>query len=78
VRLIGRDRELGELAAHTGVVGLVGEPGIGKTRLLDALAAHCERWTVLRGAATEFETDVPLAPFAELVEEPAGTLPAER
>ena len=78
VRLIGRDRELRELAAHEGVVGLAGEPGIGKTRLLEELAARWAPRTVLRGAATEFETDVPFAPFAELFDEPSGMLPAER
>ena len=75
MRLIGRDRELGELAAYEGVVGLAGEPGIGKSRLLEELGARCGGRTVLGGAATEFETDVPFAAFAELFDSRAASCP---
>ena len=68
--LIGRDVEWAVLLralALTGeaaqVVEVVGEPGIGKTRVLAELAAHARRegLRTLTGRATEFEQEVPLA-----------------
>jgi DNA-binding NarL/FixJ family response regulator len=67
--LIGRDAELGRLqaaldglaAGPSPVYEIVGEPGIGKTRLIAELTgrAHERRHLVLAGQAAEFETDVP-------------------
>ena len=46
-RLIGRDRELAALLAALGerdsrCIAVVGEAGIGKTRLLDEVVAHAD------------------------------------
>jgi hypothetical protein len=65
--LIGRDRELGILAGFLeqaavegGAFLLVGEPGAGKTALLDAAADAAEQagTRVLRAAGVEFEADL--------------------
>src|SRR5947209_11709293 len=73
--LIGRHRESASLwhyveAAVNGRVGVVfiaGEPGIGKTRLLDSIAGQAaEKGTlVLRGGASEAEGMPPYLPFLE-------------
>src|SRR5439155_26349212 len=73
--LVGRARELdlleGQLAAaaegRAGVAFISGEPGIGKTCLLDALAVRAARGgaTVLRGGASEAEGMPPYLPFLE-------------
>jgi len=74
-QIIGRQRELTSIwnqyeAARSGcarVTLLVGELGIGKTRLLDELAAHAieDGATVLRGSASEAEGMPPYLPFLE-------------
>jgi DNA-binding SARP family transcriptional activator len=75
--LIGRDAELRELVAtwgraaagRTSFVLITGEPGIGKTRLVDELVAVCRRG----GAATvatrayEAEGDRPYGPVLDLL-----------
>jgi hypothetical protein len=67
VTLIGRDRELEILmrflehaATDGGAFVLVGEPGAGKTALLDAAADAAEEagTGVLRAAGAEFEADL--------------------
>lgn len=73
--LIGRQRELAQLqqrfadaaAGHMTVALVSGEPGIGKTRLLDEIAAraHAAGARALRGAATEAEGMPPYLPFLE-------------
>lgn len=73
--LVGRQREFASLwrqfeAAAEGRAGVVlaaGEPGIGKTRLLEVLAARATRAgaTVLRGGASEAEGMPPYLPFVE-------------
>ncbi len=63
--LIGRDRELGELtgtwaraaAGEPGVVLIVGEAGIGKTRLAKALAAEAASGGAMVLAARCYETE---------------------
>ncbi len=74
-RLIGRDAEYAslwrefELAAggQTRVAFVSGEPGIGKTHLLDTVAAGAERRgaRALRGGASEAEGMPPYLPFLE-------------
>src|SRR3954471_23457148 len=73
--LVGRQRELATLWAQfeeagrgrTRVALIGGEPGIGKTRLLNALAARAAAAgaTVLRGGASDAEGMPPYLPFLE-------------
>jgi DNA-binding NarL/FixJ family response regulator len=73
--LIGRQRELALLhdmlaraqIGHCRVLLLRGEPGIGKTRLLDAMTMQTaqSRITVLRGGASDADGMPPYLPFLE-------------
>jgi predicted ATPase len=78
-RLVGRTNELEALEQvldeldrdRSGAVELVGEPGIGKTRLLRELAARAERrgHLVLSGSASELERDLPFSVFVDALDE---------
>jgi class 3 adenylate cyclase/tetratricopeptide (TPR) repeat protein len=91
-RFVGRERERAALeaaleAAVAGdgrVVGLVGEPGVGKSRLAHEFAEHCaaEGISLQRARAVAHGREVPLLPVLELMratlgvddsEEPAST-----
>ena len=73
--LTGRQRELHEFwnlfeastAGHAHVVFVSGEPGIGKTRLLNEMAERAEQSgaLVLRGGASEAEGMPPYLAFLE-------------
>ncbi|KAF4406578.1 AAA family ATPase [Streptomyces lycii] len=74
--LVGRDREFGELATFLdraatdgATVLLTGEPGVGKTALLDATAelAVAKGTRVVRGSGVEYETDISFAGLHQLV-----------
>jgi DNA-binding CsgD family transcriptional regulator len=73
--LIGReqerlaiDRVLAEArTGRSGVVALVGEPGIGKTALLEHTIVAAEGMRALRARGIESEADVPFAGLAELL-----------
>jgi ATP/maltotriose-dependent transcriptional regulator MalT len=77
--LVGRAEELGTLddllaAADGGrplAVEVVGEPGIGKTRLLAELVnrADAAGHLVLSGAASELERDLPFGVFVDALDE---------
>ncbi|MEU7898717.1 AAA family ATPase [Nonomuraea sp. NPDC049152] len=82
--LHGREGELRAVdellrQARTGASGVLlirGEPGIGKSSLLDHAEAAAEGFTVLRGAGVESETELPFAglhllllPVLDLVDE---------
>jgi predicted ATPase len=77
--LVGRERELTTLAGlldlarsgQNGVVLVVGEPGIGKTRLLLELArrARADEWHVLLGHAYDSAGMPPYLPFIEALRE---------
>src|SRR6201987_5784159 len=80
----GRRPELAELARALGrltnhqpwVIQLVGEPGIGKSRLLAELARQAEvgRCLVLIGRAAEFEQDVPFGAILDALNDHLGAL----
>jgi tetratricopeptide (TPR) repeat protein len=84
--LVGRDRELAELTAaweraaggEPGVVMVVGEAGIGKTRLAEALAAEVASAgaTVLQSRCYETERSLFLQPVVEAVLPAVTGLPA--
>jgi DNA-binding CsgD family transcriptional regulator/tetratricopeptide (TPR) repeat protein len=76
--LVGREREISALGeaisalrrGDGGVVHIVGEAGIGKSRLLLEARelADRARHLVLSGRATEFERDYPFAPFVDALD----------
>jgi|CXWL01.1.fsa_nt_gi class 3 adenylate cyclase/tetratricopeptide (TPR) repeat protein len=75
---VGRDAEMSKLKAklaeartgHGGLVMLVGEPGIGKSRMIDEFteSARNDGAAVLIGACFEGEWSPPYAPFVEAIE----------
>ena len=73
--LLGRETErlaLDRLLAEaqegrSGVLALVGEPGIGKTALLDYAAERAEGMQLLRARGVESEAEIPFAGLAELL-----------
>ena len=78
-QIVGRAEQLGFLDAalteldrrRRAAVVLVGEPGIGKTRLLAELAGHAENGghLVLSGSASELERDLPFWVFVDALDE---------
>ena len=76
--VVGRERELGQLEAALDVldgggpacVTLEGEPGIGKTRLLEELRSRAEArgHIVLSGAAAEFERELPFSVWVDALD----------
>jgi len=78
-RLVGRASELASLDEALEALGgdvcpaimLVGEPGIGKTRLLREMAARAEGhdFLVLSGSASELERDLPFSVFVDALDE---------
>ncbi|MDA0166068.1 DUF2791 family P-loop domain-containing protein [Solirubrobacter ginsenosidimutans] len=86
--VIGRERELARLrqaldalqAGAPGVVAVVGEPGIGKSRLLRALRedADARGLVVLKGRAAEFERDLPYGALVDALDEHLRTLDPPR
>jgi DNA-binding CsgD family transcriptional regulator len=84
--LLGRERERQELEAvlagarlnRSGVVVLAGEPGIGKTALIDCAAAVAEGggMRILRARGIESEARVPFAGLLELLRPALGALDA--
>jgi ATP/maltotriose-dependent transcriptional regulator MalT len=86
--LVGRSAELESLEhaldtverGSSGAIELVGEPGIGKTRLLAELAARAELrgHLVLSGAASELERDLPFSVFVHALDEYVESLDSDR
>src|SRR3954466_10103919 len=69
-RLLAEARE-----GRSGVLALVGEPGIGKTALLDyAISEAAEAMRVLRARGIESEAAVPFAGLAELLRPALGAI----
>jgi predicted ATPase len=77
--LVGRQAEVDTLdhaldmldRAQSSALAVVGEPGIGKTRLLAELAVRAEDrgWLVVSGSAGELERDLPYWVFVDALEE---------
>src|SRR3954452_15099625 len=77
--LVGRTRELDSVdrllaqisEGRFAALELIGEPGIGKTRLLAELAAHADArgHLVLSGCAGELERDLPFWIFVDALDE---------
>jgi tetratricopeptide (TPR) repeat protein len=84
---VGRQAELDTLLAllemarhgHGGLALVAGEPGVGKTRLVQEIAnrAVMQRWRVIYGRATEMEGAPPYLPFVEALREYADACPIE-
>ncbi len=80
--LLGRERERAEIElalerARSGVsasLGIVGEPGIGKTALLDDAAGRADGMRLLRARGIESEAEIPFASLLELVRPAVGLL----
>src|SRR5215813_4895864 len=82
--LIGRASELAELdrgldqleAGQPWFVQIVGEPGIGKSRLLQELTrrARARDYLVLAGRAAEFEQDLPFAVLRDACNDYLGSI----
>src|SRR5262245_28605785 len=73
-RLLGRSKDCGVLdrlldgarAGHSGVLVLRGEPGVGKTALLDYLAGSATGCRVVRAAGAESEVELAFAGLHQL------------
>jgi transcriptional regulator with AAA-type ATPase domain/tetratricopeptide (TPR) repeat protein len=59
------------------VVGIVGEPGIGKSRLLVEFRQRCTGLTVLRGACASYGSGIPYLPVLGLLRDGCGLSGAE-
>ena len=85
--LVGRSRELSSFddllveldGGRPSAVVLVGEPGIGKTRLLAELEARADAGRlVLSGAASELERDLPFSVVVDALDEHLRGIEPER
>jgi ATP/maltotriose-dependent transcriptional regulator MalT len=82
--LVGRARELAEMDRALGrlatgqpwLIQFIGEPGIGKSRLLAELGARAEDrgYLVLDGRAAEFERDIPFGLIVDALNDYLGSL----
>ena len=87
-QLVGRSAEIGSLERaldrlgrrEAGCVELVGEPGIGKTRLLGELCARADErgHLVLTGRGAEYERDVPFGLVVDALDDYLGSLDRNR
>ena len=72
---VGRERELAVLTAalapvrmgYGTLVELIGEPGIGKSRLADELEEHCTEMQKLNARCEQYESATPYHPFRPLL-----------
>ncbi len=82
--LVGRDPELARIdlvlerarAGDSATLVLIGEPGIGKTALLDYAGQRAHGMAVLRARGIESEAQIPFASLLELIRPALGTLDA--
>jgi class 3 adenylate cyclase/tetratricopeptide (TPR) repeat protein len=83
--LVGREREMETLlsaceSARKRVgcfIEVVGEAGMGKTRLVDELRTHCEGVTWLSAACEQYESSTPYFAFRHLLRALVGIEPGE-
>jgi DNA-binding CsgD family transcriptional regulator len=81
--LVGRDSERQAIArlladarvGTSGVLAVVGEPGIGKTALLEEAAASATTMRVIRARGIESEAEIPFAGLLELLRPVLGVVP---
>ena len=83
-RLVGRDEELASLeralgsleSRHSLVLQIVGEPGIGKTRLINELCRRADERGLLafEGRASEFGRDEPFGVFVDALDDYLASL----
>ncbi len=80
--LVGRERERGDLervlerarSGESASLALVGEPGIGKTALLEHAAERASGMQLLRARGVESEAQIPFASLLELLRPALGAL----
>ena len=87
-QIVGRAAELESLETvlaelprdGSAVLEIVGEPGIGKTTLLEELGARADArgWLVLAGSASELEGDLPFGVFVDALDEYVSGLEPRR
>src|SRR5690242_15995280 len=80
-RFVGREREMAALCAQLeraaggegGVALIGGEPGVGKTRLAEELAAEARQrsFVTMLGHCYDMEGGLPYQPFTEVLEHTA-------
>ncbi len=83
--LVGREREMETLFSACesawkgsgGFIEMVGEAGIGKTRLVDELRAYCEGMGYLSTACEQYEASTPYFAFRRLLSALVGIEPEE-
>ncbi len=82
--LVGRDTERGVIErllagariGQSGVLVVTGEPGVGKTALLEDAARHTAGMGVLRGAGSESEQGIPFGALHQVLRPALGHLAA--
>ena len=75
IPLVGREREMGDLLealqwareGHGRLVEIVGEPGIGKSRLIEELRTTAQDAAVFRSTCELYESSTPYFPFHSLL-----------
>ncbi|MGO9789547.1 MAG: helix-turn-helix transcriptional regulator [Solirubrobacteraceae bacterium] len=80
--LVGRERERGDVervlerarSGESATLALVGEPGIGKTALLDHAAGQASGMQLLQARGIESEAQIPFASLLELLRPALGVL----
>ena len=83
--LVGREHELASLAGavdaarlrQSRAVEIVGEPGAGKSRLVEELGSISVGFQFLRGRCEPYSASTPFGPFREMLRPLIGALPDE-